>query len=58
MKYFQEKIYFSVEIGKVVEVRINEWGQIECKIYDKVIKKCYVIIDENVCDVIDLYKLI
>lgn len=58
MKYFQEKIYFSVEIGKVVEVRINELGQIECKIYDRVIKKCYVIIDENMCDVIDLYELI
>ncbi|XP_052718305.1 uncharacterized protein LOC128190325 [Crassostrea angulata] len=54
----QEKIYFSAEIGKAAEVRTNEWGQTERKIYDKATKKRYVITDENVCDVTDLYKSI
>lgn len=57
-KYFQEKIYFSAEIGKAAEVRTNEWGQTERKIYDRATKKRYVITDENVCDVTDLYESI
>uniref|UniRef100_K1QXZ0 Uncharacterized protein n=1 Tax=Magallana gigas TaxID=29159 RepID=K1QXZ0_MAGGI len=54
----QEKIYFSAEIGKAAEVRTNEWGQTERKIYDRATKKRYVITDENVCDVTDLYESI
>lgn len=55
-KYFQEKIYFSAEIGKAAEVRTNEWGQTERN--DRATKKRYVITDENVCDVTDLYESI
>uniref|UniRef100_A0A8W8JUE8 Uncharacterized protein n=1 Tax=Magallana gigas TaxID=29159 RepID=A0A8W8JUE8_MAGGI len=54
----QEKLYYSAEIGKVAEVRTNELGQTERKIYDRATKKRYVITDENVCDVTDLYESI